>query len=76
MRVDGVVLQIDPIYSHWCYIVLGGGGIFSKDDEKTSPGHSQQNSSSKEEKNGGQSFQIKPSKQRAKKKKIPGCVVL
>ena len=55
---------------------LVGGVIFSSDEE-TSPMHgsSQQDASASEVTNGGQSFQLKPSKQRAKKKKL-GCMVL
>ena len=64
------------INKHCC--IMLGGGIFTNDDNKTSPRHSSnaQNTGSKEEQNGGQSFQIKPSKQRAKKKKMSNCVVL
>lgn len=49
-----------------------GGVIFSSDEESPSPKHvsSQQDASSSEVTNGGQSFQLKPSKQRAKKEEI------
>ena len=59
----------------WSYVFAG---IFSSEDEGSSPGHnsSEQDASSKEVKNGGQSFQIKPSKQRVKKKKLGGCLIL
>ena len=52
--------------------------MFSSDEESPSPRHgsSQQDASSSEVTNGGQSFQLKPSKQRAKKKKLGSCVVL
>ena len=60
------------------FVLCVGGVIFSSDEESPSPKHvsSQQDASSSEVTNGGQSFQLKPSKQRAKKKKLGSCVVL
>ena len=75
--INRVIASMDQSIQH-CSNLFVGGGIFSSEDENSSPGHSssQQNASSSDVTNGGQSFQLKPSKQRAKKKKLGNCVVL